>query len=254
MKTFFQKTVLVLAFTSVAFVACKKSEDAKPDTCSLTKFQEGSSSASVFEYDTQDRLVKSTQDGGAVSTYEYNSNNKLSKYSYLRTAPTYYDEYTEYTHTTNLISAKRYKRYKATDSYVQQTPDTQYELDAQGRLTKTIYGPTEYWRYEYNADGNVLKAYFFFAQNTQNKERLEAEYTSYDTKKNPLYENEALRITYYTYNGSPFMSKNNVLKGNRSYNFYDFTYTYNEKNYLLTSKNNLDITSNATSTFEYKCK
>lgn len=284
MKTFFRKTALILALTSLTFVACKKKEDAKPNipslipnACNLVKLQEGAPRMTepvnyVLEYDSQDRLIKSTQivqTGSAVTTFEYNSNNKLSKSSYYFPSTAVYPyQYAEYTYTTNLISVRWYTKDIATGNYVQDPTDTQYELDVQGKLLKISYPATansvaRYLRYEYNVEGNVSKEYSFVGVDAQSKESLEGEFTSYDTKRNPLYENETLRIIRSSIiggvipmTGGRVLSKNNLLKGRRFEVTYDYTYTYNDKNYPLTASNNPSVgnTLESAITYEYKCK
>jgi YD repeat-containing protein len=179
--------------------------------------------ASSLEYDGSDRLVKITGKDYSF-TYEYDAQGKivLEKYDAVM------DPMKAFTYP--------YER--------------SYTYNASGYLVKIGWDANTFERYEYDANGNLIKQ---FMQTTTQPEYLATEYLTYDDKKSPYID---FPIQVNTYLGMsevyaiissirPVVSKNNIL----SLKTYlpdgtptrrDVTYSYNESGYA-TSINGLNV-------------
>ncbi len=154
--------------------------------------------------------------------------------------------------------------YQLDGNTYQQRGNSTSTYDAQNRLltyeSRTIFGDA-YWRFEYNAAGNVSKV--FSRRSPIHPEQLHLEPLTYDTKRSPWYAHRLLR----------WLAATGLLQGNQNqfaygvhnvtlHNFYSVidpnpiaksishVYEYNAKGYPIKET----LNGEETHTFEYQCQ
>ncbi|TAE18298.1 MAG: hypothetical protein EAZ95_04670 [Bacteroidetes bacterium] len=162
----------------------------------------------TFQY--QDgKLNKIIYPEGEYETFEYNSAGKIIKHS-IYDVSNALAGYQTFVHVSNtLITFEQFTRANSGSNLEQDVANGRFEFDANGNLTKFQYADDAYYRSEYASNGNATKTYHKVGNSP---EYLFVEYSEYDDKKNPFYENFGMKLFLASDNIHLALGKNNLRK------------------------------------------
>jgi hypothetical protein len=191
----------------------------------------------IIEYDASDNVVKLYDDNTYVE-YKYNTSNKV-------------------------ISGGVFRRINATEPYGTYL-SMEYTYNAQGYMDSVIYAENRYERFEYDANGVIVKSY---GRTDYKPEALMTEYLEFDDKKNPRFEDYFYRYTIVAnpvvmisglklpFTGDHNLVSKNVLLLDGTMANYTTDFEYNELGYPTTSTLTISKpVQSYTSHFHYDCK
>lgn len=186
--------------------------------------------SSVIEYDALDHVVKIIGQGYSF-TYEYDAKGKITL-----------EKYDAIVDPTKIFSYPYERSFSYNDA---------------GYLVKIAWDEYNYERYEYDANGNLIKQ---FLKTTTEPEYLATEYLSYDKEKSPYVDFPFQQNTYLgaasvsaiITSYRPIANKSNILSvktylASGTATTQNVTYQYNDGGYA-TSINELNIS------YVYECK
>ena len=220
--------------------SCREKTEAPLVPCLLKNIQDVAGTFERdYQYDAANRLVRvsDSEDGQVIESWdlEYDSNGRWIKL-------TQEDGYSafEYDPAGKVVSIQEYRLIGSTYRVL---GSSTLEYNARHQVTKRTYfpvnttAPGDYFRYEYNAAGNVTKE-FYRRAGPNSPERLWQEFTAYDNK-NSLYATPVLRLYTLLIRDASAYSLNNPL----SINYYKddgtlsgsdtFVFEYNSRNYPI---------------------
>lgn len=200
-NSFFTKIFIFGLIT--CFFACKPKAP-NPTDCKIASIN-----FSALEINTKNQIT-GLNFGTLRITYEYNSDGKIIKNNFF-SSNGQISSYFDFVWTSNTITKTEF--YRNSQGIMTQREQIIFELDAQNRIFKVNLNSTDYYRYEYNTDGNVVKCYGKGATFNNGVEFLSVEYTKFDNKLNPYFRDSALGIYMIDGIGNGFhQCKNNVIE------------------------------------------
>ncbi|TAE70172.1 MAG: hypothetical protein EAZ85_12200 [Bacteroidetes bacterium] len=205
MKNSFFAKILVFGLIT-CFFACKtKDQNPNPLDCKIVSFN-----FATLEINAQNQITGLNSGASRISSYEYDNEGKIIKHNFFA-SNVQVSSYFDFIWTTNTITQKKF--YRNSQGVFTQQGEIVFELDAQKRIFKVNTSNTEYNRYEYNSDGNVIKCYKKDININNGVEFLTVEYTKFDNKLNPYIKQTPLSIYMIDSVGEGFhQSRNNATE------------------------------------------
>ncbi|MBK0403200.1 hypothetical protein I5M27_09400 [Adhaeribacter sp. BT258] len=275
MTRFTTKNFLALALSALVLFSCGKDDDktATPNNpnnpgnpsnqkCRITNAMEDDGDETIFEYDSQRRLIKqSYKDNGVLDTYydtyEYNAAGYISKS--IEWEGTKMEEYSLYTYNNDGRLTKRESFYNNGTSVVLDDIIT-YEYDSNKRLIKkNYYGDAslsvieEYSTYSYPSANTAREMSYYDRDGDGTVEHASTADYTFDDKKSPQL---LLGVAF----DDEFISEHNVTRevytdpsGTGTPSIYTYSYEYNAEGFPTKITVNYTGSSPDITTISYNC-
>jgi|GEM_PF-3475699 len=225
-------------FTGVSFISCEKDDDSEPKEKKLlpikiTEYEDGIyDGETIFEYDNSNKLIKMDYGDEYYNTFEYDSDNRLTRSNTFEDDSLYKYELYSYNSSNQIIKIQSYDKDDVAKSYYV------HEYDINGNvIKKTQYNLNGtlvlYYTFLYDESNNMINEKYYWADypsGVVSTEKYEEWTITYDDKNNifksvnmpflwETYINNELTSTYIEHYGDNYTETNNNV------------YVYNEANY-----------------------
>ncbi len=204
----------------------------------------GADTLDVFEYNEAGQLVKHAQ-GNFIHRLQYDGDGQLVRVMY-----TYTDMQSVREHEMTLTYSNGGKTVviRMPASSLSAPEEHTVELDDNGQMIRYIIPQGSdriVRRYEYNADGDLLKHFYAYVTPTNVMESLWTTHENFDGKPNPYFTSKSLRMYWQLVRGEPVGRHNSLLtKEYGGDGEVDWTTTrtnaYNDKGELVSQSGRLE--------------
>ncbi len=237
-----RKIIYLLAlvlFSGTVFVSCDKDDDTEPQEkkfvpIKITEYDEGIfDGETLFEYDDNSLLIKRDFGDGYYNTYEYDAEEKLTKFKVYEENIMYsYDTY-EYNSSNQIIKIQSYNDESEAESYYT------HEYDTEGNVIKkteySINGTLVlYFTFSYDENGNMINKKYYWADDPSgvDTDQYEEWAYTYDDKNN-IYKSLEIPFLWQSIVNNRLKSIYIEHYGDNYTDTYTCTYIYNEDNYPI---------------------